>query len=222
MLEALSICGLIDFCTLVETVVLHERLVTIGGDVDEESARFLDHPLLTSLTGADVLRMGAIRLDVSQAKADITNLLGEKRLSRPLVSERGVAYDWAELLPEGFEGDDIRAAHVHPRDNHDQFMMAVYHPASEPLLHGAADVVTFLRGDQFGSFITGTGEAGRASHVLRSYLYYSSAVANCMTLVPDYQRIPYFSAINEHLRLLTTSIAARSQELLHDELSDAD
>lgn len=215
----LSVGGLFDFCTLVEAVVLHKELATISGDVDEKSAHFLDHPLLTALTAAGVLRVGAIPLSISQAKADVTNLLGELKLSKPLVTERGVALYWGELLPELFEADDIPVPPTYALANHDEFMRAIYHPVSQPLLHGASDVVSFLRGDQFESFISGTGEAERASHVLRSYLYYSNATTRRVTFVPDYPRIPYILGINEQLRRLTSSVMAKSQQLIHDELA---
>jgi hypothetical protein len=214
----LSVGGLFDFCNLVEAVVLHKELATIAGDVDDKSAKFIDHPLLTALTAAGVLRVGAIRLNISQAKADVTALLGELKLSKPLITKRGVALDWGELLPELFEAGN-RVVPTYAVSNHWQFMQAIYHPSSQVILHGVSDPVEFLRGDQFASFITGTGEAERASHVLRSYLYYSNATAGRTAFVPDYPRIPYVSGINEQLRRLTTSVVERSQKLVHEELA---
>src|SRR5262249_43752154 len=158
-----------------------------------------------------VLRVGAIRLDISKAKADITALLGELKVSKPLITKRGIAIYWGELLPELFEVDN-HAAPTYPMINHRQFMQAIHHPNSQVLLHGASDPVSFFRGDQFATFITGTGEPERASHVLRSYLYYSNATASHRPFVPDYPRIPYVSGINEQLRRLTTSVVEKSQQ----------
>ncbi|HWT05784.1 MAG TPA: hypothetical protein VN224_08505 [Xanthomonadales bacterium] len=217
--RSLSINGLLDFCSLVEAVVLHEKLGTLTGSIHEEAAQYVSHPLLATIVDAGILARNSIPLDISRARVDLEILLGAKKLSRPLIPGGAVAHEWSELLPEIFASSEEPARPVRPLFNHDEFIVAAYHPLDQQLLHAATNPIEFLRGDKFENVIAGTGEGARASHMLRSYLYYSAAVSSGNTLVPDYPRVRLISAINDHLRLVVASVITQFQSLIRAELS---